>query len=129
MTGTTVSTLTASGTTVTTTTAETTTDTATSIDTTSTSSTSTTASSTSPAPLPTPAPSTPAPPPTLAPCADDDARIIALASNAGLIVSGCADVQSFCEHAAYGRTVRGTCPATCGSCTAPVRRLADGKGR
>merc|ERR1712087_862648 len=78
---------------------------------------------------PTPSPtSEPTPSPTSAPCADDDARIIALASNAGLMVSGCADVQSFCEHAAYGSTVRATCPATCGSCTAPVRRLADGKG-
>merc|ERR1712228_443678 len=68
----------------------------------------------------------PTPSPTSPPCADDDARIIALASNAGLMVSGCADVQSFCEHAAYGSIVRATCPATCGSCTAPVRRLADG---
>merc|ERR1719293_468546 len=57
-----------------------------------------------PSPSPT---SEPTPSPTSAPCADDDARMIALASNAGLIVSGCADVQSFCEHAAYGRTVRG----------------------
>merc|ERR1712194_301334 len=57
-------------------------------------------------------------------CADDDNRMIALASGAGFTIGGCADVMSFCEHAAYGNIVRATCPATCDSCT---RRLADGK--
>merc|ERR1719356_1156268 len=61
------------------------------------------------------------------PCVDDDARVIALASHIGLTISGCAAVQSYCEHAAYASTLQATCPATCGSCTAPVRRLADGK--
>merc|ERR1719188_1908958 len=181
MTSTTISTDTGSSTTVTAAAAVTTTDTATSTGTTSTSATSTTMSSTTPAPvLPTPAPSTPAPPATPAPCADDDAqmievvesitghtiggcadmqsycehaaygstvqaicpatcrmcaasctdddtRIIELASGAGLTISGCADVQSFCHNAAYGSTVQATCPATCGSCTAPVRRMTERK--
>ena len=61
------------------------------------------------------------------PCADNDARAIALASRFGYTISGCASTEPFCEHAAYGGTVRATCPLTCGSCTAPVRRLADGK--
>jgi len=78
-----------------------------------------------PAPPPAPTDATPepsptfAPPPTLAPCADDDARIITLASGAGLTISGCADVESYCEDAAYGSTVQAICPATCGLCTAP----------
>jgi len=68
----------------------------------------------------------PKPSPTPPPCADDDARIIAQATRAGFTISGCSDVQPFCEHAAYGSTVQATCPATCGSCKAPFRRLADG---
>jgi hypothetical protein len=62
-----------------------------------------------------------------APCADDDAQIIVLAKLVGYMVSGCVSVQPFCEHAAYSSIVQATCPATCGSCTAPDRRLADGK--
>jgi len=61
------------------------------------------------------------------PCADDDAQIIQLASGVGLTISGCAVVTSYCEHPVYGSTVQETCPATCGHCTAPVRRLASWK--
>jgi len=50
-----------------------------------------------------------------------------MAIGAGYEISGCADVQPFCEHAALGSTVQATCPLTCGLCMAPVRRLADGK--
>jgi hypothetical protein len=50
-------------------------------------------------------------------CADDDARAIALASGAGITISGCVDVQSFCEHTRYGSTLQATCPATCGVCS------------
>ena len=49
-------------------------------------------------------------------CADDDAQIIALASGVGATISGCAEVQSYCDHAAYGSTVQAVCPATCGLC-------------
>jgi len=66
----------------------------------------------------------PEPAPTPAPCADDDDKIVALASNAGIRIGGCDDVKSFCEHGTYGTTVQATCPVTCDSCT---RRLADGK--
>jgi len=59
-----------------------------------------------------------------APCANNDARIILLVSGVGFTIGGCADVESFCEHPAYGSTVQETCPVTCGSC---ARRLADGK--
>jgi len=62
-----------------------------------------------------------------APCTDDDAQMIAMANGAGYEISGCADVQPFCEHAALGSTVQATCPLTCGLCMAPARRLADGK--
>jgi len=61
------------------------------------------------------------------PCADDDDGMIALASGVGYTISGCADAESFCEYAAYGSAVQATCPSTCGSCAALVRRLADGK--
>ncbi|CAK0823934.1 unnamed protein product, partial [Prorocentrum cordatum] len=49
-------------------------------------------------------------------CADDDAHIIALASGIGVKISGCTEVQPYCEDAAYGSTVQATCPATCGLC-------------
>jgi len=61
------------------------------------------------------------------PCADDDAKAIVLASDAGVTISGCADLRQYCKHAKYGSTVQATCPATCGFCAAPNRRLADGK--
>ncbi|CAK0896832.1 unnamed protein product, partial [Prorocentrum cordatum] len=49
-------------------------------------------------------------------CADDDAQIIALANGIGVKIGGCAEVQAYCEDAAYGSTVQATCPATCGLC-------------
>ncbi|CAK0788875.1 unnamed protein product, partial [Prorocentrum cordatum] len=49
-------------------------------------------------------------------CADDDAQIIALASGIGVSISGCAEVQPYCENSKYGSTVQATCPATCGLC-------------
>jgi hypothetical protein len=71
----------------------------------------------------------PTPPPTPAPpCEDDDAQMIAQATGAGYTISGCAGVQSFCDHPAFGSTVQTTCPATCGLCTVGDRRLADGNG-
>merc|ERR1719442_129391 len=32
------------------------------------------------------------------------------------MIGGCADVEAYCGHAAYGGIVRATCPATCGLC-------------
>jgi hypothetical protein len=61
--------------------------------------------------------SEPSPEPTPVPCADNDAKIIQLASGAGVMVSGCADVKSFCEHPTYGSVVQETCPPSCGLCT------------
>jgi hypothetical protein len=61
--------------------------------------------------------SQPSPEPTPVPCADNDAKIIQLASGAGVMVSGCADVKSFCEHPTYGSVVQETCPPSCGLCT------------
>lgn len=59
-------------------------------------------------------PPAPTPPPT--PCVDDDERVIALASGAGMTISGCGDVGYFCEHQRYGGTMQATCPLTCGVC-------------
>jgi Cu/Zn superoxide dismutase len=69
-----------------------------------------------------------------APCADDDAEAIALASGIGYRISGCADVKAFCKHGAYGSVVQATCPETCGLCTpcsdddAKAIALASGVG-
>ena len=61
----------------------------------------------------------PTPPPTPAPpCEDDDAQMIAQATGAGYTISGCAGVQSFCDHPGVSSTVQTTCPATCGLCCA-----------
>ncbi|CAK0819827.1 unnamed protein product [Prorocentrum cordatum] len=63
-----------------------------------------------------------------APCADDDARAIALASGAGQAICGCADLQCHCQRMSHGSTVQAICPATCGTCTAQGQKLADEKG-
>jgi hypothetical protein len=60
------------------------------------------------------------------PCADDDGRMAAMAKDHGLTISGCADVTAFCGHRKYGSAIQATCPTTCRSCVAPVRRLGDG---
>merc|ERR1719221_450336 len=70
----------------------------------------------------------PTPPPTPPMCEDDDAQAVALATEAGYTISGCADVKSFCKNPVWGSTVQTPCPETCGSCTKEDRRLADGKG-
>jgi surface protein len=59
------------------------------------------------------------------PCVDDDDHAAALANLHGLTVSGCHALAAFCAHGKYGSTLRATCPRTCRSCTAPVRRLAS----
>jgi hypothetical protein len=51
-------------------------------------------------------------------CADDDAQAIEYALYDTHTVTGCADLQAYCEDPLYAGMMIGTCPATCGLCSA-----------